>query len=159
MLSIQSIQSLAAHYLALPLEDLLLAGRAAFLVFSFVLAAFSFTRWRRAAERDTTRTSEQLGQALERLERLETGFARLEPHLAALGEQLNSHVNAAGGGGSTLSYPIAIRLARSGAQAEELVASCGLTRQEAELVARLHGRSADAHALASRAHRDHSAAA
>jgi Protein of unknown function (DUF2802) len=155
-----SIQSLASRFLApLPFEDLLLAGRATFLVFCFVLAALSFTRWRRAAERDTARTGEQLTQALERLERLETNLARLEPHLASLGEQIETHVKATGGSGSAMSYPIAIRLARAGVQPEELVVSCGLTRHEAELVTRLHGPSGDAHALGWRAHRGHSAAA
>ncbi|HTW37431.1 MAG TPA: DUF2802 domain-containing protein [Steroidobacteraceae bacterium] len=144
----------------LPLENLLLAARAAFLVFSFVLAAFSFTRWRRAAERDTVATAEQLACALERLERLEASLAQLEPHLAALGEQIDTRFKAAAAaGGSASSYPIAIRLARAGAQPEELIASCGLTRQEAELVARLHGRSGDPHALAWRTHRGHPAAA
>ena len=35
------------------------------------------------------------------------------------------------------SYQIAIRLARSGATREEMMASCGVTRQEAELMQRL----------------------
>lgn len=35
-------------------------------------------------------------------------------------------------------YELAIRLARSGASVEELRASCGMTRGEAELVLRLH---------------------
>jgi hypothetical protein len=155
-----SIQSLVSRFsTTLPLEEVLLAGRAAFLVFCFVLAAFSFTRWRRAAERDTTATREQLACVLARLERLETSLAHLEPHLATLGDQLENRMQGGAGGGSSSSYPIAIRLARAGAHPEELVASCGLTRQEAELVARLHGRSGDAHALAWRAHRGHSAAA
>lgn len=156
-----SIQSFVTRFLVpLPLEDVLLAARAAFLVFSFVLAAVSFTRWRRAAERDTAATGEQLACALERLERLETSLAQLEPHLAALGEQIDARFKAAAtSGGSASSYPIAIRLARAGAQPEELVASCGLTRQEAELVARLHGTCGDPHALAWRTHRGHPAAA
>ena len=36
-------------------------------------------------------------------------------------------------------YQIAIRLARGGASREELMAGCGLTLAEAELVRRLHG--------------------
>ncbi len=155
-----SIQSLVARFLApLPLDTVLLAGRAAFLVFSFVLAALSFTRWRRAAERESAATGEQLSRALERLERIETRLEQLDPHLTALGEQIETRLKAVGVGSSALSYPIAIRLARTGAQPEELVASCGLTRQEAELVARLHGPSGDGHALAWRADRSHSAAA
>jgi hypothetical protein len=47
-------------------------------------------------------------------------------------------VPAAGGPG----YQIAIRLAKSGASREELVAGCGLSLLEAELVQRLHGAAA-----------------
>jgi hypothetical protein len=39
---------------------------------------------------------------------------------------------------SQANYQIAIRLAKSGSASDELVASCGLTRQEAEIVHRLH---------------------
>jgi hypothetical protein len=34
---------------------------------------------------------------------------------------------------------MAARLARNGADADELVANCGITRHEAELLVRLHG--------------------
>ena len=44
----------------------------------------------------------------------------------------------AAAGATAPSYQIAIRLARSGAPREELMTSCGLTHQEAELVQRLH---------------------
>jgi hypothetical protein len=153
-----SIQSFASRLVAvLPPESLLFAGRAAFLVFSFVLAAFAFTRWRRAAERDTAHTGAQLSHALERLELLEASLARIEPRLTALGEQIDTHFKSVTAGSSAHSYPIAIRLARSGAHPDELIASCGLTRQEAELVARLHGN--EAHAPPRRAGRSHSAAA
>jgi hypothetical protein len=155
-----SIQTFASRLLAsLPFEDLLLAGRAAFLVFSFVLAAFAFTRWRRAAERDAAHTGEQLSHALERLERLETNLAQLEPRLAAIGEQIDTQLKSGSPGAAAHGYTIAIRLARAGAQPDELVSSCGLTRQEAELVARLHGPSGDPHKLARRSVHSHPAAA
>jgi len=123
-------------------EDLLLAGRAIFLVFSFILAAVSFTRWRRAAERDTAHTAAQLAAVRDRLERVESLLAQNEPRLTALAEQMESYFKSAGGAVRE-NYPIAIRLARAGAEPTELMANCGLTRQEAELVARLHGRRKD----------------
>ena len=124
-----------------PLDTVLLFGRAAFLLFSFVLAAVAFTRWRRVAERDTEHTLKLMTQLIERVAALEARIARSEPHLAALEEQLETHLNTATGG-TPRQFGIAIRLARGGAGAEELIASCGLARQEAELVARLHGREA-----------------
>jgi hypothetical protein len=155
-----AIESFVSRFLApLPLEDLFLAGRAAFLVFCFVLAAFTFTRWRRGAERQSAHAAEQLTRVLERLESLETSLAQLEPRLSALGEQIESYCKSASSGATAHNYPIAIRLARAGAQPEELVTSCGLTRQEAELVTRLHGRDKDAQSLGRRANRSHPAAA
>ncbi len=135
------LSSLYRPLASLPVEDLLLAGRATFLVFSFVIATITFTRWRRAAERDTAHTSQQMAAVLERLDRLEAIGARSEPRLAALGEQIEMRLTAPAG--SAQSYPIAIRLARAGAEPEELISSCGLTRREAELVARLHGRASE----------------
>jgi Protein of unknown function (DUF2802) len=155
-----AIQSFVSRFLGpLSLEELFLAGRAAFLVFCFVLAAFTFARWRRAAERHSAQASEQLTRVLERLETLETTLRQLEPRLSTLGEQVEASCKAASSGATAHNYPIAIRLARAGAQPEELVANCGLTRQEAELVARLHGRDTDAQSPARRTNARHSAAA
>ncbi len=151
--------SLSRAFASLTVEDLLLAGRAAFLVFSFVVAAITFTRWRRAAERDTAHTGEQMTLVLERLQRLEALAAQSEPRLAALGEQLETRLSGAAAGSGQASYPIAIRLARAGAEPEELIASCGLTRREAELVARLHGRWSDGRGAERLSSRNHPAAA
>lgn len=130
----------------------LLAGRAAFLVFSFAIAAVAFTRWRRLAERESQASALALREALagiarleqaardttERLRQLESQGASAEARLAALGTRLDSHGRAEAAPAQS-NYEIAIRLARGGAQRDELMASCGLTRQEAELVQRLHG--------------------
>jgi hypothetical protein len=123
---------------SLSLDYLLLAGRAGFLVFSFIVAAVTFGRWRRAAEREGAHTGEQLAHVLTRLEQIEASLARSEPRLATLAEQLQEPPQAAAG--VTGHYQMAIRLARSGATAAELMSGCALSRQEADLVARLHGR-------------------
>jgi len=155
-----AIQTFVSRLLpSLPLEDALLAGRAAFLVFCFVLAAFTFARWRRGAERHSAHTNEQLSRVLERLTAVEASLAQLEPRLSALGEQVETSCKAASTGAAAHNYPIAIRLARAGAQPEELVANCGLTPSEAELVARLHGRDPQALPTARHTHRTHPAAA
>jgi len=122
----------------LSLDTVLLGARAAFLVFSFALAAIAFTRWRRAAERDTAHTSRQLAVILERLDRIDATLARYEPRLLALAEQLEETPQSPASAAQS-NYQIAIRLARSGATTAELMSGCGLSRQEADLVARLHG--------------------
>jgi hypothetical protein len=131
----------------------LIAGRAVFLVFCFVLAAFAFTRWRQAAERSNDLASVQNTSIVERLTAIEGELAASREQLrvaceriAALSSKLEDSeqrrtpaapVTAA----AAPSYQIAIRLAKSGAPREELMASCGLSRQEAELVQRLHAPS------------------
>lgn len=121
-------------------ELALIAGRAVFLVFSFVVAAVAFTRWRRAASHDAERVTTQLSALSERLGEIEAGLALLDSRLSDICRQVEAPVRAAPAPsqGASPSYPIAIRLARNGASLEELMESCGLSRQEAELVKRLH---------------------
>src|SRR5579885_189263 len=127
-----------------PLETFLYVGRAAFLIFSFTLAAVAFVRLRRStelrrreAERDAQHTSALLARVLDRVEALETRLAAAEPRLASIGEQLETHFKSLSTA-SPRSYGAAIRLARAGAPAEEIAAACGLARHEADLVVRLH---------------------
>jgi hypothetical protein len=126
----------------LSLDLALIAGRAVFLVFCFLLAAFTFTRWRRATDTNAERFAEQNTALLAQVANMEQSLAEAHRKLDALGESRESEGRrVVAGAASAPSYQIAIRLARSGAPREELVASCGLTRQEAELVLRLHGPS------------------
>jgi alkylation response protein AidB-like acyl-CoA dehydrogenase len=137
---------------------ILIAGRAVFLVFSFVLAALAFTRWRQAIR-------EQAGQAmayhvvvLERLADLEARVDATNVSISRLGErvdrpqQLASPTTAPAPG-----YQIAIRLAKGGASREELISGCGLSIHEAELVHRLHAPNARASTRKSRAEHPHAA--
>ena len=140
---------------AISLDQALLIGRAAFLVFCFLLATVAFTRWRRASERNTELFFEQNSTLLKRLSAMEEQLAASQAQLTearseitaiatrteALAERLEDSEQRRTSGpaaGMAPSYQIAIRLAKSGAPREELMSSCGLSRQEAELVQRLH---------------------
>jgi alkylation response protein AidB-like acyl-CoA dehydrogenase len=125
----------------LPSADfLLIAGRAVFLVFSFVVAAVSFTAWRRATQRQTAQLLSQSQLVLQRLAELEARVDATRAAIAQLGERLERPAAAASSHSpSPPGYQIAIRLARGGASREELMSGCGLTLAEAELVRRLHG--------------------
>jgi hypothetical protein len=123
---------------SLPWELILSVGRAAFLFFSFLIAAFAFSRWRRAAECDTQHTAQQAERVLERLSAVEALLVGTDTRVAALARQLEVLSSTPARGGST-GYQVAVRLARTGASRDDLMSSCGLTQQEAELVARLHG--------------------
>ncbi|HEU4623191.1 MAG TPA: DUF2802 domain-containing protein [Steroidobacteraceae bacterium] len=121
------------------LEVALIVGRAVFLVLGFILAAVAFTRWRRVAEGTAERFAEQNTALLAQLAKMEESLAEAHRKLDALGEQKDGESRrAVPGAAAAPSYQIAIRMARSGATRDELMASCGLTRQEAELVLRLH---------------------
>jgi alkylation response protein AidB-like acyl-CoA dehydrogenase len=121
------------------LEIGLIAGRAVFLLFSFALATWAFTRWRRATLAHTERLLANHQVMLQRLADLEARVDATNAAISKLGErierpqQLASSPSAAAPG-----YQIAIRLAKSGATREELISGCGLSTHEAELVHRLH---------------------
>ena len=126
--------------MTLPSTDfLLIAGRAVFLVFSFVVAAISFTAWRRATRRQTAEVLSQSQLVLQRLAELEARVDATRSAVAHLGERLERPAAAAPSPSPSPGYQIAIRLARGGASREELMSGCGLTLAEAELVRRLHG--------------------
>ena len=118
-------------------DTLLLAARAVFLVFSFVLAAITFTAWRRTTRRQSERLLVHCEAILERLAALEARAESTSAAIAQVDERLErqSQLSSAPAPG----YQIAIRLARGGASREELMSSCGLSLGEAELVRRLHG--------------------
>ena len=120
-------------------EFLLIAGRAVFLVFSFVVAAVSFTAWRSAARRQTDEVLTQSQLVLQRLAELEARVDGARSAIAQLAERLDRPVAPAPSHSPSPGYQIAIRLARGGASREELMSGCGLTLAEAELVKRLHG--------------------
>ena len=125
---------------SLSLEEWLLAGRAVFLVFCFVLASVTFAAWRRAAVRQTQQGLAQAAEVLKRLDGLDARLVANRNLIAQVSETLERSLRADAASSRALSgYPIAIRLARGGASAQELVETCGISHNEAELVCRLHG--------------------
>lgn len=119
-------------------EFLLLAGRAVFLLFSFIIAAVTFTAWRRATRSQTEQVLSQTNTVLQRLAALEARVDATKVTLSQLGDRLERPPAAAPAAGSA-GYQMAIRLAKGGASREDLMAGCGLSLAEAELVRRLHG--------------------
>jgi hypothetical protein len=120
-------------------EFLFVAGRAVFLLFSFVVAAFAFNAWRRATQAQTDRVIDQTNTVLQRLASLEARVDATKITLSQLGERLERPAAATANNTPSASYQMAIRLAKGGASREELMAGCGLSLAEAELVKRLHG--------------------
>ncbi len=130
-------------------ELLLVTGRALFLVFSFVIAAVTFTAWRRATRVQTEQVLAQTNIVLQRLAGLEARVDATRVSVSQLGERMDRPPQLApAASGPSPGYQIAIRLAKGGASREELMAGCGLSLGEAELVQRLHGPASAAHAQA-----------
>ncbi|HEY1284191.1 MAG TPA: DUF2802 domain-containing protein [Steroidobacteraceae bacterium] len=123
----------------IPLDVALLAGRAVFLIFCFVFAAIAFARWRRASERLARHFEDVSTTLTARLTQIETAIGALQRRLDDIAERQEGEGRRVKAPATAApSYQIAIRLARSGAPREELMTSCGLTHQEADLVQRLH---------------------
>ena len=116
---------------------LLLANLVLLIVVGFVLLSRQ-----RAAQRQIERQHHEIEGIKNELQALYAGAAGVGTHLARVESQLHTlsdrqeqfDVRDA----STLSYSEAIELVHQGATEEELMERCGLLREEAELLIRLH---------------------
>jgi uncharacterized protein DUF2802 len=109
-------------------------------VFSFVLASVTFAAWRRAAIRQTQLSGVHGAEVVKRLDGLDARLVATRNAIAQITETLERVSRKETTGNRAIAgYPIAIRLARGGAGVDELVATCGLSPNEAELVCRIHG--------------------
>jgi|HigsolmetaAR205D_1030408.scaffolds.fasta_scaffold00891_9 hypothetical protein len=123
------------------LELVLIAGRAVMLIGAFWIFALAFIRWRRADERNTERLHAQLERTFEEVRSLHETIAVMKARLEALNErvEVDARLAPAGPVSAQRGYDLAQRLAKNGSDIEDLMASCGVTRHEAELLLRLHG--------------------
>jgi Protein of unknown function (DUF2802) len=124
------------------LESILLVGRAALLIGAFWVFALAFIRWRRTDERQSQELYARLDRAFGELRSLHETVTVMNARLESLSERAESETRSppvAAAVGAQRGYDLATRLAKNGASPEELIASCGVTRHEAELLSRLHG--------------------
>jgi hypothetical protein len=120
------------------LETLLIAARAMLLVGAFWVFALAFIRWRRADERANVALHAQLERSFLELRTLHETVSVMSARLDAMSERSETDARLAPASGQR-GYDVAQRLAKNGASIEEVVANCGITRHEAELLIRLHG--------------------
>jgi hypothetical protein len=135
------------------IETVLMVSRAALLLGAFWIFALAFSRWRRADERQMQHLAGQLQRTFAEVRSLHETIAVMSARLEALSERTesDSRLAPAGAVSSQRGYDLAARLAKNGAAVDELVASCGVTRHEAELLSRLHVARAQPAAPAARA--------
>lgn len=128
-----------------PNDLVFFAGRAAILLVALLGFSLAFAGWRRATVRSAERLQADLGTALDRLQAFAAAQAeqadRLAQRLESLEQRIDARaqLNAAAAAGAPRGYELALRLARNGATQDEIAESSGVTRQEAQLLVRLHG--------------------
>lgn len=121
-------------------ETVMMVGRAVLLLGAFWVFALAFSRWRRADERQMQHLAVQLQHTFAEVRSLHETIAVMSARLESLSERNESDARLAPAAAvsSHRGYDLAARLAKNGAAVDELVASCGITRHEAELLSRLH---------------------
>jgi hypothetical protein len=124
------------------LETVLIAGRALMLIGAFWVFALAFTRWRRADERDSLALREQLERAFTEMRSLHETVTVMSARIEAMSERVETDSRrpqiTAVATAQARGYDLAMRMAKNGSSVEDLVANCGITRHEAELLTRLH---------------------
>ena len=128
------------------LLDWIYGARALLLLAAFAGFAWALVSARRQSARSDAHLSARLETALGEIRKLSGQVIALGGKLESLGTQLHqasaqrpapAQAPAAASMNSR-GYETAIRMARSGASVDEIVASCGTTRAEAKLLRRLH---------------------
>ena len=122
------------------METVMMVSRAALLLGAFWIFALAFSRWRRADERQMQHLAAQLQRTFAEVRSLHETIAVMSARMESLNEraETDSRFAPTAAASSSRGYDLAARLAKNGAAVDELVASCGLTRHEAELLSRLH---------------------
>jgi len=141
------------------LLDWMYSLRALLLLAAFAGFAWALVSARRQIAQNNAQLSARLETALGEIRKLSGQVTELGGTLGSLGTRLQQAdaqrpapaPAPAAASVNTRGYETAIRMARSGASVEEIVASCGTTRAEAKLLRRLHEcgdpRRADAEAM------------
>jgi len=122
-----------------PSQMIFFAGRALILVAALLAFAVVFARWRSAGERDIRRVLDELEQSRGETRTLAAATEALLFRIGGLETKLEARTQVAEPTPAPRGYELALRLARTGASVDEITETSGVTRREAELLARLHG--------------------
>jgi hypothetical protein len=123
---------------AIPPDYVLILLTGAVVILAGILIAAVFAaRLKRSATLQSRQILDGAAWLAEQVEQLNAALAVTDARIATLAAQLDEQSRTSQGAAPT-SYNVAIRLARSGASRQELITTCGVTQQEADLVLRLH---------------------
>ncbi|MET0984346.1 MAG: DUF2802 domain-containing protein [Steroidobacteraceae bacterium] len=136
----ETISFEALSFEGVSMEAVLIFARGVFLIAACGVLALAIVRWRKQIELDANRVFEQLDITLCELRGVQEQVQRLDARLDAIAGQVEagSRYSPQPTGAAARGYDLAVRLAKRGAPADELIGSCGITRHEAELLVRLH---------------------
>ena len=126
-------------YVLVPPPDyvlIVLSGTVVILAGILIAAVFA-VRIKRAATLQSRQILDASAWIAEQVEQVNAALAVTDARIATLAARLDEQSRTSQGAAPT-SYNVAIRLARSGATRQELITTCGVTQQEADLVLRLH---------------------
>jgi hypothetical protein len=116
------------------------AARAGLLVIALLIFAVALGRWRRAGRRDMQELFAQLQESRGQTHSLAELAQQLAAQIGALQSRIEDRqqLQQAAAGGSQRGYELALKLARHGADPDDIVSATGVTRHEAQLLTRLH---------------------
>ncbi len=120
-----------------PPDTLLWIGRATVIVIALLALIAALADLRHDARAAQQVVGEQLTDLQQRIAALSGGLSALAARHGTAEDRKRELIPSGTGG-----YEAAIRLARNGVQVEELMATCGIHRPEAELLCRLYGAAA-----------------
>ena len=115
-------------------EWILFAARAALLAVTLLCFALAFNSWRRSGRRDLQSVIAETRALSELTQRLTAQVAAMEARIEDRRE-----LAAASAGVAQRGYDLAMQLARNGLAPLEIARASGVARNEAQLLARLHG--------------------
>jgi hypothetical protein len=117
---------------------ILFAARAALLAVTLLCFALAFASWRRSGRRDMQNVMAETRALSELAQSLAAQMAALQARIEDRRE-----LAAAAAAPAQRGYDLALQMARNGAAAEQIAATSGVARNEAQLLARLHGPARD----------------
>jgi hypothetical protein len=119
-------------------EWILLAARIALLAVTLLCFALAFNSWRKSGRRDMQSVIAETRALSELTQRLSAQVAAMQTRIEDRRE-----LAAASAGSSQRGYDLALAMARSGLAPQEIANASGVARNEAQLLARLHGPARD----------------
>lgn len=116
-------------------------GRAAMLAVAMLAFAWALGRWRRSGRQDMRALMAELQESRGETRTLAELAQQLAGQIAALESRIEDRRALQVASSGQRGYDLALQMARHGAGQEEIVSATGVTRHEAQLLARLHNPS------------------